>query len=296
MSLASVGSQALMAFETVAPIDASSQPVDFVSENLINAKEHLHPTGIRGTRSRHKERTRDGLQRVGGTITLEPSPSEIDFILPFILGAAEVATDTFNLAETLPELIIGVRRVVKEFTYTGCKIVRAVFSGSEGSPLQLALDVVGKTSTDDPSGTATYPTPDSDDMYVFTDGVLTLVAGAREMSDFELTIENVHEEDRFTNSVTRTDVPIIDRNITFSATVPYDSTNEDLHDQAVAGAAGSLVFTNGARSITFTMANIKFPSADPAVADRGEIPLVLTGTVLQSGATKELVVVNDVTP
>lgn len=296
MSLASVGSQALMAFETVAPIDANSQPVDFVSEKLSNDKEHIHPTGIRGTRSRHKERTRDGLQRVGGPITLEPSPSELDFILPFILGAAEVPVDTFNLAETLPELIIGVRRVVKEFTYTGCKIVRAVFSGSEGSPLQLALDVVGKTSADAVVGTVVYPTPDSDDMYVFTDSVLTVLAGAREMSDFELIIENVHEEDRYTNSVTRTDVPIIDRNVFLNITVPYDATNEDLHDQAVAGAAGSLVFTNGARSITFTMANIKFPPRDPGVADRGEIPLELAGTCLQSGATKELVVVNDVTP
>lgn len=295
MSIASVGSQALMAMDTVAPIDASSTSIDFVSESLVNVKEHIQPTGIRGTRSRHAERTRDGLQRVGGTITLEPSPTELDFLLPLILGATEVATDTFNLAETLPTFLVGIQRTVKEFIYSDCKVVRAVFSGSEGSPLQLSLDVVGKTSVDQAIDTATFPAPDSDDMYVFTDGVLTLLSGAREMSDFELTIENTHEEDRFTNSVTRTDIPIIDRNITLSATVPYDSTNEDLHDQAIAGAAGTLVFTNGSKSITFTMANIKFPSTDPSVADRGEIELVLTGTVLQSGATKELVVVNDVT-
>ncbi len=296
MSLASVGSQALMAMDSVAPIDVSSTAIDFVSESLVGAKEHLNPTGIRGTRSRHKERTRAGLERVGGAITLEPSPTELDFLLPFILGGAEVATDTFPLAETLPELHIGVRRVVKEFTYTGCKIVRAVFSGSEGSPLQLALDLVGKTSADAAVGTVTYPTPDSDDMYVFTDSVLTLASGAREMSDFELIIENVHEDDRFTNSTTRTDVPIIDRNVLLNTTNPYDATNEDLHDQAVAGAAGSLVFTNGARSITFTFANLKFPSLDPSVADRGEIPLVLNGRALQSGSDKEIIVVNDVTP
>lgn len=291
MSTASVGVENLIAFDDTA-IDAGSTSIDFVSENIRNAQEIIHPTGIRGTRSRNKERARKGLERVGGTITTEPSPTELDFILPKILGATEVA-DVFALAETISEFVIGVQRTVKEFTYSGCKIVRASFSGAEGTPLRLAMDIVGKTSADNPKGTATYPTPDLDTMYVFTDGILTLLSAAREMSDVEVIIENVHEDDRFTNSTTRTDVPIIDRNVLINCTVPYDSTNEDLHDQPLAGGAGTLVFTNGGQSLTFTFANIKFASEDPVQNDRGEIVLPLRGVALKSASTLELVVTHD---
>ena len=166
----------------------------------------------------------------------------------------------------------------------------------EKSVRSLSMDIVGKTETDAAKGTATYPSPDLDTMFVFTDSVLTLLSSAREVSDVEIIIENVHEDDRFTNSLTRTDVPIIDRNVFLNCTVPYDSTNEDLHDQPIAGGAGSIVFTNGGQVLTFTFANLKFASETPTINGRGEIVLPLRGVALQSGATKELVVNLDSVP
>ena len=62
--------------------------------------EVLDGSGRMGSRTRREDRTRKGLRRISGTIPLNLSPRQLDFFLPFILGAAE-STDTFNVADSL---------------------------------------------------------------------------------------------------------------------------------------------------------------------------------------------------
>ena len=112
----SMGWAAKMAVDSALPFDASSIPLEFISESFVENEERVDSEGIRGTRSRHGERVHAGLRRVGGSIVLNPSPGELDTLLPYILGAAE-STDSFAVADTLPDFQLMIDRVAKVFTY-----------------------------------------------------------------------------------------------------------------------------------------------------------------------------------
>jgi hypothetical protein len=275
--------------------DTSSEPYEFVSESVQKKGKILDTAGIRGTRSHHAARTRPGTHEVGGSITLHPSPADLDLLLPRILGAAESA-DTFNLAETLPAFGILIDRVAETFEYTDCKVGKATFKGSAGGLVELVLEILGATEI---VGTA-FPslalaTSAAAAPYVFSDGVLTLQSAARKMMDFELVIDNGLNA-RFTNSQSATSITPQDRTITLKTTNPFTADEADLYGQANEGAAGTLVLTNGAMSTTFAFAALQVPDMSPVVGGKQEIPLVLEMTARMSGSTRELVVTHDSAP
>lgn len=73
------GSQARLCFEPgAAPhtFDTSSEPYDFLYEGLRKQGRIVGGRGIRGTRSRSVERTRQGAYPVGGRIAFNISPAE----------------------------------------------------------------------------------------------------------------------------------------------------------------------------------------------------------------------------
>ena len=108
----------------------------------------------------------------------------------------------------------------------------------------------------------------------------------------ELVIDNSLNA-RFTNSLSATSITPQDRVITLKTTNPFTSDEVDLYGQSNAGAAGSLVFTNGGMSTTFTFATLQVPDVSPIVGGKQEIPLVLEMTARMSGSTRELVVTHD---
>jgi len=279
-------------------IGSVTEAYEFMSESLKANKTFLDLSGIRGTRSHPKERCRVGTYSVTGPISFQPTPEEMANLLPRILGAAPSGT-TFAVAEDLPEFDVFIDRITKVFTYAGCKCISANFKGSSGSPLTLDMNIVGKTETISNAGTAIGSSlvPGLTAPYVFMDGVLTLSGDTREFKDFDLMIDNVADTSRFMNSLTLTDIPILDRKVTLTVTVPYTTDNADLYDQALAGAAGTLVFTNGNYSTTFTFANLKATSqATPTVNAKQELMLGLNLTAYMSSTTKEIVVTHDSTP
>lgn len=291
--MSSQGSQAQMAFDTVG-IDVSSIPLDFVSESLQATTNLVESDGIRGTRSRNKERVRAGLINVGGNITMNPSPTELDELLEVILGGTE-STDTFALAETLPTFIIAVDRVAKVFTYAGLVVNTASFTGTPGQPMTLSMDVLGTTETVANAGTFPALTFDLDSMFVFTDAVFTYNSTAYAVTEFDVTINN-NVTARFTNSTTATDISPEDREVTLTVTTPYTSSETALYLPGVAGNAGDLALTNGGQSLTFDFANLKAnPDVTPVVGGRGEIFNQITFKSFKSSSTNELIVTHDST-
>lgn len=273
-------------------IGSYTEAMEIVSESVKKTGTILDTNGIRGTRSHASERTAAGTYSVAGQITLHPTPAVLDLLLPRILGANE-STDTFALADTLPEFDILIDRVAKRFVYGGCKVNKATFTGSSGGLLQLVLDIVGKTETVSDTAFPSITAP-TDPPYTFHMGALTLVSSSRSFFDFETAIDNVLAT-RFANSQTATDISPTDRIVTFKATTPFTSSEVDLYNQALLGSAASLVFTNGNRSLTFTYGKLQFPDNSPVVPGKGEIPLTLDGIARMTGTTRELVVTNDPT-
>ena len=106
MGVPSQGALAKAAYDSVTPIDTGSTGFEFLVFGVKETKEHLQTNGIRGTRSRSKERNVEGLKRVGGPLVINPSPLDLDFFLPRILGSLESA-DSFTVAETLQPMVLG---------------------------------------------------------------------------------------------------------------------------------------------------------------------------------------------
>lgn len=296
MGTPAIGSQAKMCMDSVLPIDTSSIPFEFKSENLRKIQTHVETGGIRGTRSRSKERVRISREAISGTIVMNPSPTELDWILEYICGTAQ-ATDVFALGETVSPFQICIDRITKVFTYNDCRISRATFRASSGGLLELSLDIEGETETIGNSGTFPNLTFDTDTAYVMSDGALVLAADASavQFSSFECVIDNMLDTERYMNSVSRAEIPATDRLITLKLGMAYTVDEVDLYNQAVTGGTGSVTFTNGNQSILFSFANLKAPAESPVVGSKGEILLPLNLVAYKSGTTKELIITNDPT-
>lgn len=290
----SMGHQSRMSFAAAGTaIGSYTEAHEFVSEGLRKSLTILDTSGIRGTRSHPKERTRDGTYTVGGQIRMHATPAMLDLLLPRILGANE-STDVFALAETLPEFDVLIDRVAKRFVYGSCKVSRATFRCQAGGLLELDLDIVGKTETVSATAFPTITAP-TDAPYVFADAVCTLLSSARIVTQWELTIDNAIDA-RFSNSQTATSLNTTDRIVTCNLTVPYTSVEVDLYGiNTGSAAAATFVFTNGGYSTSFAIANLQIPDNSPTVESRGEILLQLSGVAKKSSTTNELIVTHDST-
>lgn len=278
----------------------------FDSESIAKRGVILARDGIRGTRAAQSEDTREGPYAVAGTVVMRPTPEDLAIWLPRILGGTPAGT-SYTLAETLPSFSMSIDRVAKVFSYVGCKVNVARFTGSSGGMLTLAMDIIaqkeggidGTTFTEGaPEDAASFPTlsPSITQPYMFHDLVLTLQSAAREVQEFELVIDNGLVADRFHNSKTIIDLPEGVRAISLRTQHDYNAANVALYNQALAGAAGTMVFTNGGYSTTFTFGRLQVPAESPVVGGNGPVPLTLNMISRKVTTTMELAVTHDSTP
>lgn len=272
----------------------------FVSETIAKRGVIVTRDGIRGTREDVADDSRTGPYAVAGQLVLEPTPEDLAIWFPRILGKAAVGT-TYDLDETLPSFTLTIDRIAKVFTYAGCKVARATFSGSSGGLLRLALDIVAQSEAVANAGTFPSLTAGITQPYIFSDLVMTLQAAAKKPASFELTIDNGLITDRFLNGLTIVSLPEGPRTIGLSVVLPYatgtgTTGNTDLYGQALAGAAGSLVFTNAGYSTQFNFGTLQVPDNSPTASSKAEIPLNLEMVARKTGSTPSLRVIHDSTP
>jgi hypothetical protein len=286
------------------PPGAVNEPFVFVSEAITKKGLIVERTGLRGTRSHVSDDTRVGPYAVGGQLVLEPTPEDLAIWLPRILGGQPTGGEvkTYPLAETLPSFTLSIDRVAKVFTYAGCKINRAAFHGAQGGLLRLTLDIVAQSESLAAAGTFPALTPGTTQPYIFSDLNLTLAATAREVKQFDLTIDNGLITNRFMNSLTIVSAPEGDRTISLRTTHAWAASNTDLYAQALAGAAGTLQLTNalgGSPPVgyltAFNFATLQTPDRSPNVPGRQELFLNLEMVARKVSGTPELSVTHDAT-
>jgi hypothetical protein len=237
-----------------------------ISSSLGKKEVLLQRQGIRGTRSRFDTDVRKGPQRIGGTITLEPSYAELVALMALAIGTAG------NTSESLTAFNAVVDRYERVDTYTGCKIGRATISGTQGGIISCSLDIVGKTEV---VNTGTVATPASGIPFIMSDAVLTLASAARETHNFTLVIDNMIDAERFLNAITLGQVVEMDRAITLTSAHPNNDANIALYDQAVGGAAGTLALNNGTNTATFSFGRLQLPAETPDIPGKTEVVMTL---------------------
>lgn len=291
-------------------LTAPDESYEFLSETVSAHKTIIDTNGLSGTRSHKKERTRAGNYTVSGGLEFNPTPVDLRKWLPRILGTAESGAGTsgspyiYAVAETLPYWYYTADRVTKVFHYDGCKVDTATFSASEGELLKLSLGIEGLTEVvaayTSSGAVSPITSPHALDLTMhplrFTEGVFTMVGGARPVKSLSLTVNNSLDKGRFNNSITRTALPELDRIVTVQATVPYTygattAGNADLYDQTNDGTTATFVFTSTVDTnvvFTLTLATLQVEAESPTMNARGEVMLTLNGTARMSSSTNEI--------
>lgn len=289
------GFETQLGISTANPVNAR---FDYLSENLICQEEFPDTGGLRGTRSHVIERVRQGIRRIAGTITMQPTAVEWAALLPWIQGANASGT-TYALADSLTSRYVTVDRVTKVFTYDAVFVDSATIRSSQGQPVSLTLNLVGSDEAVANAGTFPSLTIDTTtNAFMFHDSSAAVTVGgvAYAIRDFELTIHNHVDRERFFNTqVLSTATRAMDRNITLRMHLPYGDASA-VYATGASGVAVAATFTNGAVSLSFSFVKVAFPRRSPMVQGRQEIMVPLDGVAYRSGSTLELVTTLDSTP
>jgi Phage tail tube protein len=277
---------------------------NFLSDGVVLAEEHVQTAGNVGSRSEPSERVRTGLRRVGGPVVFQPNPVELNNLLQFIMGGAPLVgtpagKTTFPLADTIPTFFVTSDRGSKVFTYDTCAVDKATFRSTQGGPLSLTLDIVGKDET--PGNAGTFPAINIDltqQCFMHQDLVLTVNAVAHKCPDWELTIDNAIDKDRFFNSPTLTSVQATARLITLVTRLPYGDSSA-AYNLASAGVSADATFTNGLLSLDFVLPALQVPRQSPPIEGRNEVFLPIAAVARKVGSTPgttdELSIILDLT-
>ncbi len=276
-----INTKAAMGHQSTLSINNISYP--FSSESLQKRGTQPARVGIRGTRSVDIDDVRAGPYTVEGSITVQPNATELLALASLAIGAGGVVNEKVQEFDVIID-----RGDVQVFTYASCKVNWLVISGAQGGMIDATLDLIGKTEAR--SGSAPSE-PTSASPFIFSDGTLTLQSASRPTESFTLTIDNALVGEQFRMNTTVDDIPEGDRIITLTSRHPWNTTaNTGLYDQAVAGAAGTLVLNDGSNGVTFTFGKLQVPAESPMVPGKDEIFLDLNMTARKDGATKEIAV------
>jgi hypothetical protein len=301
----SMGSASQMCLSATSTFNTSSSWIEFISESIMRHGVILSADdAIRGTRSRAGERIRSGPYKISGSVSLYPDKNNLDLFLAYILGSGP-SSQVYSLAETLPSFYLMIDRGTKVFVYNNCYVGKAVLKGSAGDPkMKLTLDIEAETVTVNNAGTFPAITAlDTTRPYIFSDlsGGLSIGGTTYSCFDWELTIDNVLDGNRFVNELTRSQIPPKDREIRYKITVPYTSAEAALLGVAP-GAFGSItsVFTDAEEVISSTTSTLTitsplfiYPTEDPVVTGKAnETKLTLNAMARKSGTTAEISITN----
>ena len=279
---------------------AVAEAYEFLNCQLAVDQPVIVTEGMRGTRMHPQERTRSGLITPSGTLTLQPSHSDLSNLMPRIVSPVTGNNYTVADSNLPPYFQAVVDYVAKVFTFIGCKTARARFHGSAGQNLGLDLDIEAITYSIGNSGTFGNTTVAASAPYVFYDGTLTINNTTYQVIDWETIIDWHLLTDRFLNSQTRSDLPSTDLTVSTRMTLPWNSDTVSLYNGngsvagSVAGQSANIVFaysgTNGG-NCTFTYQNLIFPAnKSPTVGAKTEIGLALSAQSRSVAGAAPLVV------
>lgn len=282
---ASLGTYGKLGIGSANPVD---KRIRYKDEDLVAKLEIIDGNEINGELDREIELLRDGAIHVNGPINLTPNAVELSYLLQWILGGTPSGgpTVTYPVTQTnnLVEKYVTIDRVIKVFTYTGCKVNRATFRAVQGGLLELSLDLIGRTASEAAAGSFPVITLNfANGPFVFRDVVMSVAGTTVTPKEFTLTVDNMLMGDRFFNSQTLVSIDQPDRKITFETSLPYGDFQALKAGFTSAGTAVVATFTNAGAILAFSMGKVAIPYTDPGTPGRAELMLPVSGDAMRSG-------------
>lgn len=265
---------------------APTRAIEHVKSGLMSTRPPIISKGIKAGR-RHQGRSSLGLETVAGPITHELSPANTGLLFRHLMGAVNTSgagpyTHVFTpgpLVET-SSLTVQVGTpddagTVNPFNFTGCQINGASIGSRIGEVVMLDLDFIGQhkqvatTDTVAALTAATYSATWAP--FTCLHGALSLNGSAYEFDDCTIKIMNNLKTGRHVHraAASRPAEAKIAKESgwrDFTATVNSDFWDLQAMNRAFLGTevAFSLVFTNGAATLTFA-GNVRTAPFTPTV-------------------------------
>lgn len=285
-------------FLSTADTDDVYAEVEFLEGSAVGVQEvFTDPNGLRGSRQHRAERVRRTQRQVTGRLQFAPSPTELDLLLPWLAGG-DKSTNTIPFAETLKKKYLIATRDGTHDKYTDVKVNQATFSCAEGSPLQVALDVIGVDETlgvSLPADGDLTTLAESTELpcYVMSDCALTVGGTTYQFRQLQVTVAN-QLETRFNNSLTPTSIHATDLQVQVQLSLPLGDASA-LYGSAVTGVQVVATFTNGGTSFAITMNGVSAPKQTKDYGTRQALNLPWVGTARKNGTGDAIAFTNDST-
>lgn len=283
--------------------DSNSERYPILAEKIIASRPYQGKRRITGDRALYSDSVREHSRLIRGAFVIHASPYDMTQWLPRVLWGSG-----YSLGDTAPEFDILIDRENGIFRYTDCICDRitlrsATESGGEPQNEELLEAIIYLFAKDEQINTTAWPSPEpaldlsgNKVPYNHAEGALTINGNNTNFKDFSLTIDN-RVVPLFYNSLTASCFRSYGREITLQATVPFTATTiDDAVAALTTGVAGSLAFTNGLMSTSFTFPHLRNKYETPSVSGKGEIPLNLTLEAFRTAASAEVTVANDDNP
>lgn len=228
---------------------------EYLSESMqANEDRYLSP-GIRGTRSRFKPQTAQGVKRPGGAIVFDSWAKGLGLLFKHTVGAVTTTTPdavnaptvrlhTFNIADALPVgLSLEVDKQTQVHRFLGSRVNRLTIEARVGEPAKITPDFLSRDESLVATPTAaTFPT--GNELLVFHQGVMLIAAVQVDVYDFRVVIENFLREDDFrSGSRLRQSLDARDRLVSGSFRIPYDAVTQYNNFRNLTAASLNLKFT-----------------------------------------------------
>lgn len=237
----------------------------------------------------------EGLKRITGGFVLFPGQSQLDVLLPLMLGATE-ASDVFDIDTALNPFRARTRVGTVYGDFQDTLIDTWELSGSEGGSLRLAVECLGKrrvattsAAHDTDRGTSVTPTADEQSI-AFASGALSIDLGGSAtsipISEFRIQGNNNLSASFYSSQ----EAQCIDRDnlraLTFDFTIPLNATTAPLigdggstnTGDGYAQRAASLSFATGTgKEFSLNMGAIQWQNMNPEASGSGKINFPLRG-------------------
>lgn len=288
---ASIGTYGKLGIGATSTVD---KRVRYRDEDVTAKLGILDGNEITGTLDHAIELVRDNEIRVNGPVNMVPNAVELSYWLPYIMGGTPTGSPAVSYpltqANNLGSFYLTIDRVIKVFTYAGCKVARAVFRATQGGPLELSVELIGISATEASAGSFPAITLDlSNGPFIFRDLTMTVAGTTVKAKEFTLTVDNMLNGERFFNSQTLQTIDQEDRKITFETSLPYGDHQALKAGFTAAGTAVVATFTNGGAVLIFNMVKVAIPYTDPGTPGKTELMLSAAGDAMSSGSTAALV-------
>ena len=277
----------------------TTQMFEFQSETIGTQQQLSSEAGTRGTLEEPDYRVREEQRFISGSVELQPTPIELDKLIPLFTGATKVNDATAMVpTDPLPAFTVQVDRgTAKVYTYTGCKAETVTISATAGSPMKFQMDIKGQDVAQTNAGTFPALSPDTGSPFILADLALTIGGTTYPCNSFSMTYKNELEL-YYANSVTPTRINQVSRSVMWDLELPAGDAIAIWGASAASAVAVQATFTNGNTFLKLRSELVRAAKQDPTIGSvQGEVPLNWSGeSRINATFTSIIYITNDSSP